>query len=581
LDVRILGRNWMKFRFNRIPELEYKIIFDHCLCSEAVITEDGINCELLGKKKFEKQLKQMVTKAFSVEKHLLKTLNDLLMQRENVLQIMSQYAPRIYPFSEEEIEVETETGAKEESEEISKEMPLEDLGEELYEEERCIEVIARNTKVFEESIEAYLKTYTKICDLLLNSSIKSRDHALELISQLANLDTIAIKKYGLYGSILIPLDFSPQRLAFALNSQAALDETRSDRFYIPPIMARRLDGKNTVFHAYRSVDDYPVLFPAIHMEEREIGKEREERFHQEITDATKILYKLKRGRRGARFPLSELSQIIEIYLDEFPPARDRLAIVDLGVGRGGVLKAVVNRFITDHATTLIDERAAWLIVLNDVYEEERTGEEFVRYASTDKASQLVREVRKIIGDIGKAANLLKDFDADICFINRVLDMYARYGFYSVDVKEQNNCPLSAAVNQEEDTEHRGTLLVYKNLIRFKGLYNLQRQLLRHEELRKRTVLPGISYNLKNDFFEPKAFSLETLVTMSKLVVISIFPATKQTLFANLLSPGIYIYPIGERDLSTRPRYIVFCLSKGKKMIETIGKHFDGVQVLGD
>ena len=574
MAVKLSGRRWMKFRFSRIPELEYKIVLDHNFCSEVLITEEGISCELISRAKFKKKLRAIITKAFSNETNLLKAIDELLSRRENVLRILGQYAACIYPFvDEEEIGEGKEEQAKEETEEIPKEMPLDDLGEEAYEEERCVEVIARNTEVFEKTIETYLKAYTRFCSLILNSSIKSRDHALELISQLANLDTIAVKRHDLSGIILIPLDLSPQRLALALNSQAILDGKRSDSFYIPPVMARRVNGKNIVFHAYRSIDDYPVLFPAIHMEEREIGKEREMRFRQEIADATKILYKLKRGRRGARFPLAELSEIIKIYLESFPPAQDKLVLVDLGTGRGGLLKAVVDKFMSKYASQLLDERSSWLIVLNDIYEEERTGEEFVRYAATDRASRFIREVRKIIVDIGKAANLLKHSYADICFINRVLDMYAKYGFYSVDVKEHDHILLSAAVEQKEDTEYRGTILAYSSMMRFKDLYNLQRQLLRHEELRDRTALPGISYDLKKDFFEPRAFSLEDLMNMSRLVVISIFPATRETLFTNLLNKGIHVHTKGENTLSTKPRYIVFCLSKEKEIIEAIRKHF--------
>jgi hypothetical protein len=569
----------MVYRFNRIPELEYKMILDRSFCTEIFITEEEINCELVSKAKFRNKLQTITTKAFSNEMSLLKAIDDLLSKRENILKTLSQYSARIYPFTdEEEIEEEKELPATEETEEMPKEMPLDDVGEEAYEEERCMEVIAKNAEVLKKPIEVYLEAYMKLCGLLLDSSIKSRDHALELISQLANLDTIAVKKHDLSGSILIPLDISPQRLALALNSPAVLDEKRSDTLYIPPVMARRINGKNIVFHAYRSIDDYPVLFPGIHMEEKEMGRERETRFHQEIADATKIMYKLKRGRRGARFPLAELSEIIKVYLEMFPLAQDKLTLVDLGSGRGGLLKAIADKFIREYAGQLLDDRSTWQVVLNDVYEEERTGEEFVRYAATDRASGLIKEVRKIIGDIGKATNLLISYYADICFINRVLDMYAKYGFYWVDVNENHDTLPSAAVEQKEDTEYRGTVLAYTRLIRFKDLYNLQRQLLRHEELRQRTALPGVSFDLKKDFFEPRAFSLEDLVNMSRLVVISIFPATKETLFKNLMNEKTHICSIGEHDLSTKPRYIIFCLSREKEIVEAMSKHFDATKL---
>jgi len=569
----------MKFKFSRIPELEYEIVLNQNFCLEVSITEDGMNCEILSKTKFKNLLGTIITKACNNEIKIIEALDELLKEREKVLKTIKKYAPRIYPFIDEEEKDETkkeiELETKEKDEEIQKEVPLDHLGEEAHEEEHCIEVISKNTDEFKKSIENYLETYTKICELLLESSTKSRDNTLELISQLANLDTVLVNKHDLSGSILIPLDICPQRLALALNKEAILNQNRSDAYYIPPVMARRIKGKNIVYHAYRSIDDYPVLFPAIHMKEQEIVGEREKRFRQEVSDATKILYRLKRGRRGARFPLSELSEIIAIYLEKFQPAKDKLALVDLGAGRGSLLKVIVDRFISEHAS-LLDDRSTWLIVLNDLHEAEKTGEEFVLYASTDRASQYIKEVRKIIGDIGAAVNLLKDFCADICFINRVLDMYARYGFYSVDLEEPDNVLPSAAVKQKKDTEGRGTVLVYGDLIRFKDIYNLQRQLLDHEELRKRTVIPGIYYNLKNYFFEPRKFSLEDLVNMSRLVVVSIFPATEDTLFAGLLNPQIHISPIGEHDLETKPRYLIFCLSKDKGIIDAIDKKFGAI-----
>jgi len=564
----------MRYRFGRIPELEYRLILDRSFCQEVMITEDGMNCELLGRKRFQKEFEKNIAEACHETEDLTRAFEELLTKRDKMLKKLAQYAPEIYPFADEEETGEAEDISPDETtgtEDMIKEIPLEDVGEEVQGGDTCINVVASNNKVFEEPIRAYLGKYTKICDLFFKSSFKNRDHLLELISKLANLDIVAVRRQDLVGCLLIALNISPQRLALAMNSDAVADTKRSDVYYVPPVVGRRLDGKSVIFHAYRSVDDYPVLFPGINMEEKEIGGDRESKFRQEIADATKILYRLKRGRRAVRFPLSELSKIIEIYLSTFSVSRDRLALVDLGTGRGGLLKAIVYRFLNESASKLLDDRSTWMFVLNDAYEEERTGEEFVRYATTDGPSRFIKEIRKIIGDLGKATKILGAFGADICFINRVLDMYAKYGFYSVNAK-QEEIPISAAVEQMEDTEYRGTVLTYKDLICFKDIYNLQRQLFEYEELRRRVVLPGVSYNLKDDFFEPRKSSLEDLVNMSKLVVISAFPATKGTLFAKLLNKEIHVCSIGEYDLSSKPRYIIFCLSKEKELIDNIRKN---------
>jgi hypothetical protein len=577
------GRKWMKYRFSRIPELEYTLILGRSFCQEVLVTEEEMRCELLTKTKFQNEFKNNATEACHEPKNLVQVFEELLTRRDDVLKKIAQYAPEIYPFVDEE-ETEGSNGAKDESidqeaetEDIAKEVPLSDLAEEAHEGDTCISVIANNRKAFEEPIQDYLKKYIEICDLFVKSSIKNREYALESISQLANLDIIAVKRQDLIGSILVALNISPQRMALALNSKAVLYPKRSDIYFIPPVVGRRLDGRDVVFHAYRSVDDYPILFPGINMEEKEIGPDRESRFRQEIADATKILYRLKKGRRGVRFPLSELSKIVDVYLTAFPVAKDRLVIVDLGTGRGGLLKGVVNRFLDESASKLLDDRSTWTVMLNDAYEEERTGEEFVRYATSDRASQFVKEIRKILGDLGKVVKSLGPSSADICFVNRVLDMYAKYGFYAVNLEGNQEISVSAAVDQKEDAELRGTVLTYKDLICFKDIYNLQRQLLKFEELKKRDVLPGVSYNLQNDFFKPRESSLEELLNMSRLVVISAFPATKATLFANLLKEKTPICSIGENHLSTEPRYVVFCLSKEKKLVDAICKNIDGAK----
>lgn len=565
----------MRFQFEHIPELEYQILFSQSFCLEVEIKEEKLECTLVSSRQFQKKLESTIAKAFEKKQELVKALRSFLTWRKKVLSTLKPYAPKIYPFAEvsQELETETEEEFEERLEELTSEVPVPDLEEEIVEEDRCIHVIAKNTKTFSTCIQGYIEAYTRLCRLIIKTAIKDRNSVIELISQLANIDIVEINQRDSSASILIPLDFSPQRLALALNSQAVLDGRRTDTLYIPPIVARRIKDEEVVFHAYRSIDDYPVLFPAIHMEEREIGSEREKKFRRAIADASRLLYMLKRGRRGIRFPLSDLSQILAVYFQKFPYAKDRFYLLDLGGGRGGLLKGVVDKFMKKYATNLLDYRSSWIVALNDLYEEERTGEEFVTYAATDRASQYIREIRKIIRDIGKAVNDLKYSNIDVCFLNRVLDMYAKYGFYYIKTGEHENPLPSAVVAEEEDAEYRGVVLVYSDLVAFKDIYNLQRQLLRHEPLLERTILPGISYNLKKDFFMPREFALEDLLEMAKLVVISIFPATKQTLFANLLNKDIHVCSIGQDKLQDKPRYIVFCLSKDKDLIEAISKTY--------
>lgn len=551
----------MKFQFEHISELEYQILFTQGFCLEVAIGEEKLEGPLISSRRFKKKLESIIARAFEKKEELTKALRGLLRWRKKVLLALKPYAPKIYPFVDVSEESETDELATEESSSV--------LEEEIVEEDRCMHVIAKNPEIFSTCIQGYVDAYTGLCRLIIKTPIKDRNSAIQLISQLANIDIVEIKHHDFSASILIPLDFSPQRLALALNSQAVLDKRRTDTLYIPPIVTRRIKNKEVVFHAYRSIDEYPVLFPAIHMEEREIGSERERKFHREIADATRLLYRLKRGRRGVRFPLSDLSQILAVYFQKFPYAKDGFYVLDLGCGRGGLLKGIVNKFMKDNATKLLDYRSSWIVALNDLYEEERTGEDFVTYAATDRASQYIREIRKIIGDIGKAVNDLKYSNIDVCFINRVLDMYAKYGFYYVKIEEQENRLPSAVVQEKEDAEYRGVVLAYNDLAVFKDIYNLQRQLLRHEPLQERDILPGVSYNLKKDFFMPRKFALEDLLNMAKLVVISIFPATKETLFADLLNEGIYVCSIGELKLKEKPRYLVFCLSKDKGLIEAI------------
>jgi hypothetical protein len=152
----------------------------------------------------------------------------------------------------------------------------------------------------------------------------------------------------------------------------------------------------------------------------------------------------------------------------------------------------------------------------------------------------------------------------------MMDMYARYGFYLVDVTNKIDSLPSAAVEEKEDLELRGKMLIYSKLVRFKDLYNLQRQLLRPEPLREQTALPGVLYNLKKDFFEPRLFSLGDLLDTSRLVVISVFPATKETFFSKLLTKEIHVCASGEEALE-EPRYVVFYISKEKEIVDAISE----------
>lgn len=572
----------MKCLVDRIPDLEFELIRQRGkrFCFEVEITEEGkLSCELVSRNKLRDILSSLMNEAFRNESTLIAAVKKLLAKRSDVLNALMRYERRLCPTILEEFEEkpprkmgEKEEGRKEETP-ILEEVPLPELGEEeAVEEERCLELIAREIRDFEELISEYLQGYENLCRLCLENfkieNMRNRDKALEVVSGLANIDIVRVTQPDLKGSILVPLDISPQRLALALNPNAVLDESRTDSFYIPPVVTRIVNGREAVFHAYRSVDDYPVLFPAIHMEEREIGKERETRFYNETVDATKLLYRLKKGRRGIRYPLSELAQVLALYFNNVHIAKDKFLLVDLGCGRGGTLKSIINKFITDYASQILDE-STWIVVLNDLYEEERTGEEFISFASSDRASQYIRDVRKFIGDMRETIKRLRrhNLNFDICLINRVFDMYGKYGFYSV--KEATPTKPSAAIAQYKDIEGRGRVLVYKDLARFNNLYNLQRQLLKHEEPKERVILQGVSYDLQRDFFRPEGPSLEDLLEVAKLVIITIFPATKETTFANLIKEGMYIYSVGEKDISTKPRYVIFCLSKDKSLIDAI------------
>jgi hypothetical protein len=577
----------MKFEFTSIPELEYKLILSKTYCTDVSIIEDGLVCELMDQAKYELSFKRAANQGFANAEEIIKCFHDLVIERENVLTLISKFASQIYPYIEDEIAEENQKANEPKSEpwdekveekelmgneeDIEKESPIEKLGEAEPEGTSCIRLLANDSKTFESNIRAYLEKYSATSRLIIESVIRNKEHATQAISQLANLDIIACGSTSASGKILVAFDICPQRLALAMNPEAVLDNKRSDIYYLPPMVSRVIDGKGIIFHAYRSVDDYPVLFPAISMEEKEIGKERESKFQQEITDATKILYKLKKGRRGLRFPLSELSQIIAIYIKEFPIAIDKLSIVDLGTGRGGVLKNIINAFIEEHSVSLLDNRSTFSFILNDSHEEERTGEEFIRYATSDTASQYIKEIQKAIGDLGKAIKTILEIgETDICFMNRVLDMYARYGFYLVDAKSTSK-PVSAAVYEETDKEYRGIVLTYNDLMDFTDIYNLQRQLIKFETVEKRVVLPGVSYDLTNDFLKPRGISLDSLVTMSKLVIITVFPATENSLFKKITSNGIHICPLGDDKLSTQPMYVTFCLSKDKSLIDEIAK----------
>jgi hypothetical protein len=556
---------------SRIPGLEYHLIRSRDICLEVRITEREektvLKCRTLTKKKFEDILLRLSENTILDSSEFRRKISDFLDKRGIVLRHLE---PIVQSHLQDlgAVEEETENGEAEEEEE-----------EELVTQLSTLELVSENAQALEPQIEDYLGSYRALCIFLIeNFPEEHRDIFDEIVSLVANMDTVAILKQGIEGQLLVSLDISPQRLALTMNADVMKDRDRTDRLFIPPILLRKIGEDYITLHAYRTLDSRPSYIPGINIG-LTISKDVSEYYYHLIKGSQKIFNNVKRARKGRppRLLWKKLVEILLAYIRSNPVAQDQLLLASFGAGKGGLMAKICEEFVVEaRQKQILHERSNCKVLINDLYEEQATGREFTKYASRDTGLAYITETQRLIEDMRDSIKRLKEladssefhYHFDVCFINRLFDIYARYGYYRFPLKKAGN-DISARTTPSIDVDGRGKVLAYSDLVGFSDLHELQRSvLLRHKPGFGYLVLPGLQYFIERDFFNAKDVSLNDILHISDLLVVSMYPGTTETVFSGMEN-NLHVYSMYEKEAENRPVYVIFCVSKDKELIGSI------------
>jgi len=559
-----------ELEISRIPDLEYHLISKKgaSVCTEGQLDEDGnIDCKLLTKQELGSWLRTLTNSSIKAsDRSFASEAEDMLICRarllENLWPIVKQHASVIG---------------------ITEKTKPHDI---KLKEKTILDIVHENVGKLSSTVNSYIDSYlrlmSKIKEILVVGCLGDRKAFTDLILLVANLDIIGVRSditIEHESKLLFSLDFSPQRLALALNNEAMRDKERRDRFFIPPMFVQRVGSECILFHAYRTLDRRPAYIPGMSCW---TSLEETIKYHDLIESSHKIFAEIKEARKGflPRLLRAELANILTTYVETVPAARDSLTILDLGTGSGALLAKVIDNFASEaRKNGLLHGYSDCRVLLNDLYEEEKTGQEFVRYASSDTALGYITHVYKLIQDLRDSIRQLNDLTkkrelnqkVDVCYINRVLDIYARYGFYRFETAECAQ-QVSAKVAEKVDHDKKVVCLVYNDLTRFNDLYSLERYLLSWDAPDPRLkVLPGVRYDLEKDFLAGR-FQFDQLLELCNLVVISVYPGTSSTLFGDLMNnKNVHVLSLRETEATERPEYAIFCLTKDAALYEYMKK----------
>lgn len=561
-------------KVSRIPGLEYHLICSRDVCFEVRIAEVEeepiLQCKTSTKNKFRDMLLKLSKNTVLDSNKFKQKIDDFLDKRSIVL---SQVEPIAKSYLQDlgVIEEERENGEGEEA--------IEEEEEELVTELSTLDLVSQKAHILSSTIENYLESYHTVCVFLIRNF--PEEHRVifdEIVSLIANIDTVAISKQGIEGQLLVSLDISPQRLALALNSDVMRDKDRTDRFFIPPILLRKIGQDYITFHAYRTLDARPSYIPGLNIG-MTVSKDISEQYYRLIKGAQKIFNSIKKARKGRppRLLWKKLAETLLAYVQANPMARDKLSLASFGAGKGGLMAKICDEFLIEaRQKRILHKRSNCKVLINDLYEEQRTGREFMDYASRDAGLVYITETQRLIEDMRDSIKRLRElantdefsYDFDVCFINRVFDIYARYGYYRFPLKKAIK-GISARTISIMDIDGRGKPLTYLDLATFNSLHELQRSvLLRQKPGLDYLVLPGLQYLIERDFFNAKDISMKDIFDFSNLLVVSMYPGTTETVFSGI-DDELHIHSVCEKGAQDRPVYVIFCVSKDEDLIKSI------------
>lgn len=424
------------------------------------------------------------------------------------------------------------------------------------------------------SLSNYIKNFNTELRRLVNEEGKS-----EIVYTIlaADVQFLATEKQLLRTgqSVAVPLDLSPLRLSLALIKEEQIFE--QSRRYYPPLFLLF----NPEVHAfnlarpYRTIDGHPAFIRTPRFEADKNTAQREasdarENFEQKIGP---LLYGIKglagTGETSPSLITEPLINVVLSYLTFNPLSKEMLRIMDLGCGTGALLKKI---FIKVLDKCPADERISVYSLLNDD-SQENPGKRFRHLFLEEPYAGLV-DSRAWKGDMRKLIVELKALDErfDIAFINRVLDMYGGYGIFEFKFQPKtiNEHCSSFTETMQAKEPNVGFVLAFPESTCHEDAwraikYIFERQVRKKEE--GAYLLPSIDMKMKKNFFDVNGADIfENLLTISKLLVISVFPGNFRALFPEIDPIKDNIFHCGK---SSSTSYSILCISKSKELIEHI------------
>jgi len=376
-------------------------------------------------------------------------------------------------------------------------------------------------------------------------------------------------------SLAIPLDLSPLRLSLAMLKEQQFFE--QSRRYYPPLFLffnPKVSAINLA-RPYRTIDGHPVFIRAPRFEADKTTAQREtsdarENFEQKVGP---LLHALKglagTGETAPSFITDPLIQIILAYLSFNPLSKELLKILDLGCGTGALLKKIFIKVIDKLP---LDETINVYALLNDDSQAD-PGKRFRRLPLEEPYAGLL-DSRAWKGDMRKLVVELDSLNErfDITFINRVLDMYGGYGIFEFKLSPKRvNGSCSSFTNRMQANEPNvGKVLVFSESTCHEDAWRAIKYIFERQARGKEDglyLLPSIDMKMKKNFFDVNGLDvLKRLLTVSKLLVISVFPGNFKAIFpeVNPVKDNIFYC---EKSSSTS--YSIICISKSKELIEHI------------
>ena len=525
------------------------------------------------------------------------------------------------PFPEESEEIEEPPEVEEEEEEPEFRQPPRNLIDYL----RTFDIDPNSA--LKKSIRNYYQSFIKMSRALeewLPQIIRDRNiDRYNLISCLSDLvclevvpihpETGLIRSVGRTGrvrqkvEILVVLDTHPVRLILLDKRNRKILEGENPSFvraFIPPVLVRLpkipkedveqwsrvfILGKPLVYHAYRTISQHAAYIVGF-CEDGRVNDEIQEGNLSAISNSVWLHSRSKGASFSTsvdtrpRFVTSQLVNLLLRYLEEEPYSRDQLRILDVG-SRSGVLVYDVLKRLYAAATemNLLDELSRAKVVLNDI-DEEQLGKGFIRRRSMEEAMYQYSEfflapgpAYEVVGRLKqkKFRELLTKPILDVCFLNRLVDMYGTYMIRTVPNKKAMEETTYGISESSSDFNIAGrNILLYDGVTDFNSWYSVMAFILNPDhwlsEMRNVVRLPGVAYDLTTQLLDNR-FPFESLAELSELVVISAFPGSCRSIVGfEGQKNSLWATEVAEEALPGSG-YKIVLLSKKKKLGFDMGR----------